>query len=72
MRGNAPAVTFGGSLLALRRFTSSELLDAGFNVSMVAQRQGYGAQVLIKHYAKGRVTADRNAAEHLGRVVQQH
>ena len=72
MRGNAPAVTFDGSLLALREFTSRELLDAGFNVSMVAQRQGHGAQVLIKHYAKGRVTTDRNAAEHLGRVVQQH
>lgn len=60
---------FDGSILALRRFTSSELLDAGFNISMVAQRQGHGPQVLTKHYAKGRRSADRRAAEHLGRVV---
>lgn len=60
---------FDGSILALRRFTSSELLDSGFNISMVAQRQGHGPQVLTKHYAKGRRSADRRAAEHLGRVV---
>jgi len=60
---------FDGSVLALRRFTSSELLDAGFNVSMVAQRQGHGPQVLTKHYAKSRRSADRRAAAHLGRVV---
>jgi integrase len=60
---------FDGSILALRRFTSSELLDAGFNISMVAQRQGHGPQVLTKHYAKSRRSADRRAAEHLGRVV---
>jgi integrase len=40
---------FDGSILALRKFTSSELLDAGFNVSMVAQRQGHGPQVLTRH-----------------------
>jgi integrase len=60
---------FDGSILALRKFTSSELLDAGFNVSMVAQRQGHGPQILTKHYSKGRRSADRKAAEHLGRVV---
>ena len=43
---------FDGSILALRKFTSSELLDAGFNISMVAQRQGHGPQVLVKHYAR--------------------
>ena len=43
---------FDGSILALRKFTSSELLDAGFNVSMVAQRQGHGPQVLTRHYSK--------------------
>lgn len=32
------SLAFDGSILALRKFTSSELLDAGFNVSMVAQR----------------------------------
>ncbi len=60
---------FDGSILALRKFTSSELLDAGFNISMVAQRQGHGPQVLAKHYAKRRRSSDRRAAEHLGRVL---
>jgi integrase len=60
---------FDGSIVALRKFTSSELLDAGFNISMVAQRQGHGAQVLVKHYARGRASADRKAADHLGQVV---
>jgi len=62
-------LNFDGSILALRKFTSSELLDAGFNLSMVAQRQGHGPAVLTKHYAKSRPSADREAAEHLGRVV---
>ena len=60
---------FDGSVLALRKFTSSELLDAGFSVAAVAQRQGHGPQVLVKHYGKRRESADRKAAEHLGRVV---
>ncbi len=62
-------LNFDGSIIALRKFTSSELLDAGFNISMVAQRQGHGPQVLTKHYARSRRSADRKAAEHLGRVV---
>jgi integrase len=33
---------FDGSIIALRKFTSTELLDDGFNISMVAQRQGHG------------------------------
>ena len=65
------SLNFDGSILALRRFTSSELLDAGFNISMVAQRQGHGPQVLAKHYARSRRSADRRAAEHLGRLVHQ-
>jgi integrase len=60
---------FDGSILALRKFTSSELLDAGFNISLVAQRQGHGPQVLVKHYARSRPSAERKAAEHLGHVV---
>jgi integrase len=60
---------FDGSILALRKFTSSELLDAGFNVSMVAQRQGHGPQILTRHYSKSRASSDKRAAEHLGRVV---
>lgn len=63
------SLDFDGSILALRKFTSSELLDAGFNVSMVAQRQGHGPQVLVKHYSKSRRSADRKAADHLGRLV---
>jgi hypothetical protein len=62
---------FDGSIVALRRFTSSELLDAGFNISMVAQRQGHGPQVLVKHYARSRPSADRKAAEHLGQVIHR-
>lgn len=62
---------FDASIVALRKFTSSELLDAGFNISMVAHRQGHGPQVLMKHYAKSRRSADRRAAEHLGAVVHQ-
>jgi integrase len=62
-------LSFDGSILALRKFTSSELLDAGFNISMVAQRQGHGPQVLIQHYSKSRRSADRRAAEHLGRAI---
>jgi integrase len=68
-RGDRTHTMFDGSILALRKFTSSELLDAGFDVSMVAQRQGHGPQVLAKHYAKAARSADRKAAEHLGRVV---
>jgi hypothetical protein len=52
---------FDGSILALRKITSSELLDAGFNLGIVAQRQGHGTQVLARHYAK--------PTEHLGRIV---
>ena len=63
------SLDFDGSILALRKFTSSELLDAGFNLSMVSQRQGHGPQVLVKHYSKSRRSSDRKAAEHLGRLV---
>ncbi len=62
---------FDGLILALRKFTSSELLDAGFNISMVSQRQGHGPQVLVKHYSRSRRSADRRAAEHLGRLVHE-
>jgi integrase len=60
---------FDASILALRKFTSSELLDAGFNISLVADRQGHGPGVLVKHYARGRGRAKKEAAAHLGRVV---
>ena len=70
-RSAGRGLDFDGSVLALRKFTSTELLDAGFNIAMVAQRQGHGTQVLAKHYAKSRRSADRKAASHLGRVVHQ-
>ena len=63
------SMDFDGSVIALRKFTSSELLDAGFNISVVAQRQGHGPQVLTKHYSRSRRSADRRAAEHLGAIV---
>jgi integrase len=66
-----PVDLFDGSIVALRKFTSSELLDAGFNISMVAQRQGHGPQVLVKHYARSRPSADRKAADYLGAVVHR-
>jgi hypothetical protein len=62
---------FDGSILALRKFTSTELLDAGFNISMVAARQGHGPGVLVKHYSKARKSADRRAADHLGKLVHR-
>jgi hypothetical protein len=35
-------LNFNLSFNGFRKFTSSELLDAGFNISVVAQRQGHG------------------------------
>jgi integrase len=61
--------SFNLSFNGFRKFTSSELLDAGFNISVVAQRQGHGPLVLAKHYSKARMSARREAADHLGRVV---
>jgi integrase len=61
--------SFDGSILALRKFTSSELLDAGFNIAAVADRQGHSPEVLVRHYNKARRSADEQAAAHLGRVV---
>jgi hypothetical protein len=57
---------FDGSIVALRKFSSSELLDAGFNVKVAADRQGHSPDTLLKHYAKRRDSADVRAAEHLG------
>lgn len=62
---------FDGSIVALRKFSSSELLDAGFNVRVAADRQGHSPDTLLKHYAKRRDSADVKAAEHLGRIVHR-
>ena len=64
-----PGLDFDQSILALRKFTSSELLDAGFNVSMVGQRQVYGPQVLTRNYSKSLASSDKRAAEDLGQVL---
>lgn len=61
--------TFDATILALRKFTSTELMDAGFNPSLVSGRQGHTVQVMLQHYSKARRSADRAAAEHLGRRV---
>ena len=60
---------FDGSIQGLRKYTSSELLDAKFNIGVVAGRQGHGTQVLAKHYSKRRRSADQRAADYLGRLV---
>lgn len=44
-------------------------MDAGFNPSLVSGRQGHTVQVVLQHYSKARRSADRAAAEHLGRRV---
>lgn len=67
--GRREPLSFNLSFNGFRKFTSNELLDAGFNISVVAQRQGHGPEVLAKHYSKARVSAQRKAAEHLGSVV---
>jgi intergrase/recombinase len=67
--GQSGKASFNLSFNGLRKFTSSELLDAGFNISVVAERQGHGPQVLAEHYSKARMSARRKAAEYLGQVV---
>lgn len=62
---------FDGSAIALRAFTSTELLEAGFDVAAIANRQGHSPEVLLKHYARPRPSASRRAADHLGRLVHQ-
>jgi integrase len=62
-------LNFNLSFNGFRKFTSSELLDAGFNISVVAQRQGHSPEILAKHYSKARMSVRREAADHLGRVV---
>lgn len=61
--------SFDATILALRKFTSTELMDAGFNPSLVSGRQGHTVQVMLQHYSKARRSADRAAADHLGRRV---
>jgi intergrase/recombinase len=60
---------FNLSFNGFRKFTSSELLDAGFNLNVVAQRQGHSPTILTKHYSKARLSARRKAADYLRAVV---
>ncbi|HLY82113.1 MAG TPA: hypothetical protein VKQ71_03965 [Acidimicrobiales bacterium] len=43
--------------------------NAGFNISMVAQYQVHGPQVLTRHYSNSRASVEKKAADHVGRVV---
>jgi len=61
----------GAHHLALRKWTSSELMDAGFNPAAVSGRQGHTVQVMLHHYSTRRQSADKAAAEHLGARVHQ-
>lgn len=61
--------SFDSTILALRKFTTTELMDAGFNPSVVSGRQGHTVQVMLSHYSKRRRSADEAAAAHLGEKV---
>ncbi len=63
--------SFDATILALRKWTSSELMDAGFNPAAVSGRQGHTVQVMLHHYSTRRQSADKAAAEHLGARVHQ-
>ncbi len=62
---------FDASILALRKWTSTELMDAGFNPSAISERQGHSVQVMLHHYSSRRRSADRAAADHLGSKVHK-
>lgn len=50
---------FDATILALRKWTSTELMDAGFNPSTVSERQGHTVQVMLQHYSSRRRSADQ-------------
>ena len=51
--GNA-AADFDATILAMRKWTSTELMDAGFNPATVSGRQGHTVQVMLTNYASRR------------------
>ena len=57
------------NILAMRKWTSTELMDAGFNPSAVSGRQGHTVQVMLNNYSSRRASADQAAADHLGNKV---
>lgn len=60
---------FNATILAMRKWTSTELTDAGFNPSTVSGRQGHTVQVMLRNYSSRRASADQAAANHLGQAV---
>lgn len=62
---------FDATILAMRKWTSTELMDAGFNPSAISERQGHTVQVMLHHYSSRRRSADRAAADHLGQRVHK-
>ena len=67
----ADALDFDATILAMRKWTSTELMDAGFNPSTVSGRQGHTVQVMLTNYSSRRASADQAAADHLGAVVHR-
>ncbi len=67
----AGSLDFDATILAMRKWTSTELMDAGFNPATVSGRQGHTIQVMLTNYSSRRASADQAAAEHLGAVVHQ-
>ncbi len=65
----AGSLSFDATILAMRKWTSTELLDAGFNPSTVSGRQGHTVQVMLNNYSAHRASADQAAADHLGDIV---
>jgi hypothetical protein len=63
--------SFDDTILALRKRTSSQLMDAGFNPAAVSGRQGHTVQVMLHHYSIRRQSAHKAEAEHLGARVHQ-
>lgn len=67
----ADSLDFDATILAMRKWTSTELMDAGFNPSTVSGRQGHTVQVMLNNYSSRRASADQAAADHLGAVVHR-
>ena len=61
--------SFDANILAMRKWTSTELMDSGFNPSAVSGRQGHTVQVMLNNYSSRRSSADQAAADHLGAQV---
>ncbi|MGF1598310.1 MAG: tyrosine-type recombinase/integrase [Acidimicrobiales bacterium] len=62
---------FDATIQAMRKWTTTELMDAGFNPSAGSGRQGHTVQVMLEHYSSRRRSADQAAADHLGSRVHQ-